>query len=111
VDAEGSFEVGMDTAGGEAEAVRARFEVETAGDGELASLRMNEPLLRELAASSGGTFLLEEQLGRIEELIRPFLEGEVIESETVLWTSYGWLSGIVLLLCLEWVIRKRLGMI
>jgi hypothetical protein len=111
VDSEGSFEVGVDTAGGESEPVRARFEVENPGESELASLRMNEALLREVAGSSGGAFLLEEELGRIEELIRPFSEGEVIETETVLWTSYGWLAVVVALLSMEWIIRKRLGMI
>jgi hypothetical protein len=111
VDAEGSFEVGVETSGVEAETVRARFEVENAGESELASLRMNEALLRDVAGNSGGTFLLEEELGRIEELIRPFSDGEVIETETVLWTSFGWLGAVVVLLSMEWVIRKRLGMI
>jgi hypothetical protein len=111
MDSEGSFEVGVEGVGGDSALVRARFEVEGFGAGELGSLRMNEALMREISGASGGVFLFEEELGRIEELVRPFTEGEVLETETVLWTSYWWLCAIVALLGLEWVVRKRLGMI
>ncbi|MEY5013861.1 MAG: hypothetical protein RIS92_219 [Verrucomicrobiota bacterium] len=111
MDSEGSFEVGVEGVGGDSAMVRARFEVEGFGAGELGSLRMNEALMREISGASGGTFLFEEELGRIEELVRPFTEGEVLETETVLWTSYWWLSAIVGLLGAEWILRKRLGMI
>jgi hypothetical protein len=111
MDSEGSFEVGVEAIGGDSALVRARFEVEGSGAGELGSLRMNETLMREIAGASGGAFLFEEELGRIEDLIRPFTDGEVLETETVLWTSYGWLSVLVALLGAEWVLRKRLGMI
>jgi hypothetical protein len=111
MDSEGSFEVGVEGVGGDSAMVRARFEVEGFGAGELGSLRMNEALMREISGVSGGAFLFEEELGRIEELVRPFTEGEVLETETVLWTSYWWLSAIVGLLGAEWILRKRLGMI
>ena len=44
----GSFEVGVEAIGGDSALVRARFEVEGSGAGELGSLRMNETLMREI---------------------------------------------------------------
>ena len=38
-------------------------------------------------------------------------DGNVIESDTVLWQSYWLFLPIVLLLTLEWIIRKRSGML
>ena len=38
-------------------------------------------------------------------------EGRVIESDTVLWQSYWWFLPIVALLTIEWIIRKRAGLL
>ena len=38
-------------------------------------------------------------------------QGRVIESDTVLWQSWWWFAPIVLLLTVEWIIRKRAGML
>jgi hypothetical protein len=37
--------------------------------------------------------------------------GQVIESDTVLWQSWWWFLPIVLLLTIEWILRKRFGML
>jgi hypothetical protein len=38
-------------------------------------------------------------------------QGRVVESDTALWHSYGWFSAVVLLLTVEWFLRKREGML
>jgi len=38
-------------------------------------------------------------------------QGRVIESDTVLWQSWWWFVPIVLLLTVEWIVRKRMGML
>ena len=89
---------------------RTGFAVRRTATGELAELNCNEPLLRELAANSGGRYFREEELGALLERLRPLSEGRVVETETVLWQSWWWFGGIILLLALEWALRKRAGM-
>jgi len=38
-------------------------------------------------------------------------EGKVMQSDTALWQSYLWFAAVVLLLTIEWILRKRAGML
>ena len=79
--------------------------------GELTQLSVNEDLLRQMSAQTGGDYLREENIDRLEELLAPMSQGRIVESDTVLWQSYWWFVPIVLLLTVEWIIRKRVGML
>ncbi len=91
--------------------VRSVFTVKPQGAGEMAQLHCDEELLQQLAFHSGGAYLREEEIGRLAELLRPLSQGRIVESETVLWQSWWWFAPLVALLTLEWVLRKRSGMI
>lgn len=91
--------------------VRSTFTVKPQGAGEMAQLHCDEELLQQLAFHSGGTYLREEEIGRLADLLKPLSQGRVEESETILWQSWWWFVPLVLLLTLEWVLRKRSGMI
>ncbi|MFP6901886.1 MAG: hypothetical protein VCA36_13145, partial [Opitutales bacterium] len=78
---------------------------------ELAILTCNEELLREMAELSGGRFLREEQIGRLNELLKPISSGKLVTTEIALWQSYWWFVPIVLLLGVELFLRKRAGML
>jgi hypothetical protein len=91
--------------------VRSNFTVKPQGAGEMAQLHCDEELLQQLAFHSGGTYLREEEMGRLAELLRPLSQGRVVESETILWQSWWWFVPLVLLLTLEWILRKRSGMV
>jgi len=41
---------------------------------------------------------------------RSFRRSAVVETETVLWQSWWWFGAVMLLLALEWALRKRAGM-
>ena len=71
----------------------------------------NEQLLKQMAVASGGVFLREEDIGRLPELLSPLSSGRVVESETLIWQSYWWFAMIVMLLTVEWVLRKRAGLL
>lgn len=90
---------------------RVSFEVRAEPTAELLELNANEDLLRQMAETSGGTFLREEEAQRLPQLLEPLSQGRVIESETVLWQSYWWFMSIILLLTAEWILRKRAGMV
>ena len=90
---------------------RTQFTVAAQTGGELGALTCDERLLRQLAFHSGGTYFREEETAALADLLKPLSDGRVIESETVLWQSYWWFVPIALLLTLEWIVRKRAGMV
>jgi hypothetical protein len=67
--------------------------------------------LSRLAEATGGKYLDEKELPRLVDLLEPFSQGKIIETETLLWQSYFWFIPVVILLTLEWVLRKRIGLI
>jgi len=109
---DGDYEVRVRVEGLPETEMKARtgFAVRRAATGELAELNCNEPLLRELAANSGGRYFREEELGALLERLKPLSQGRVVETETVLWQSWWWFGTVMLLLALEWALRKRAGM-
>ncbi len=109
----GSYEVAVESAAIAERDAKARtsFKVEPLETGELTQLSLNEELLRQMSAITGGEYLREENIDRLIELLAPMSQGRVVESDTVLWQSYWWFIPIVLLLTIEWIIRKRVGML
>ena len=109
----GNYEVAVESLAIPANELKARaeFKVEPRETGELTQLSLNEDLLRQMSAASGGQYLREEELGRLPDLLAPMSQGRIVESDTVLWQSYWWFVPIVLLLTVEWIIRKRVGML
>jgi hypothetical protein len=91
--------------------VETSFTVAPPDAGELALLRCQDALLRQMATQTGGRFLREDALGLLPDLVKPLNEGQLIEDETLLWQSYFWFVPIILLLVLEWVLRKKAGLL
>jgi hypothetical protein len=109
----GNYEVAVESAAIAERDAKARtgFKVEPLQTGELTQLSLNEELLRQMAAATGGEYLREENVDRLVELLAPISQGRVIESDTVLWQSYWWFLPIIFFLTVEWIIRKRVGML
>jgi hypothetical protein len=112
--APGRYEVtvhveGMPEAGAR---VRTEFVVRTSEAGELSVLNANEDLLRQIAAGSHrGEFFREEDAPELASRLEPLSKERVLESDTALWQSWWWFVPIVMLLALEWVVRKWAGML
>ncbi len=109
----GNYEIGIESAAIPQNELKARttFKVEPRETGELTLLNLNEDLLRQMSAASGGQYLREENAGKLIDLLAPLSQGKVIESETPLWQSYAWFLPIVALLTAEWIVRKRVGLL
>jgi hypothetical protein len=90
---------------------RVQFKVQPSATGEMVQLGLNEELLRQIATVSGGEYLREEEIDRLLKLLAPMSEGRVVESDTILWQSYWWFVPIIVLLTIEWIVRKRVGML
>jgi hypothetical protein len=73
---------------------------------EFGDTAMNESLLREVAALTGGTFFREEDLHKLPDTIR--LKTERVESplEVELWSSPLYFLLLLSVVTVEWVLRK-----
>jgi hypothetical protein len=110
---EGDYEVSIRASGYSKQAFNARsnFIVLPAESGEMVETAANERLLNQMASSSEGRFLREEEFQRLPELLSPLSSGRVVESETLIWQSYWWFGAMLLLLTAEWILRKRAGLL
>lgn len=109
----GRCEVSLEVTGYAREQLHARteFYVRAPEAGELTEISCDEALLKQIAAASGGEYFREENARDLAARVQPFLAPRVIESETVLWQSYWWFGALALLFTLEWVLRKKAGML
>lgn len=87
------------------------FVVREADVGELARLTADETLLRQVSSASRGSFHREEDLDELLAELRPLSRGRIVESETVLWQEWPWFALIIALVTVEWLLRKKEGML
>ena len=90
---------------------RVEFQVLDTESVELATLTCNEALLRDMAGFSGGRYFREEQIGRLNELLKPISSVTIFTDEIPLWQRFWWFVPIILLLGVELFLRKRAGML
>ncbi|QDT15342.1 VWA domain-containing protein [Alienimonas californiensis] len=109
----GEHEVSIRAAGFAAGALQARtgFVVEPPATAESADTSADPALLAAMAEASGGTLIREEEIGRLAALLAPLSDGRVIESEIPLWQSYWWFFAVLIPLTVEWILRKRAGLL
>ncbi|MCX7934758.1 MAG: hypothetical protein N3A66_05815, partial [Planctomycetota bacterium] len=93
------------------DAVWEEFEVKAMETGELADLSCHETLLRSISRASRGSYLREEECQRLPALLQALSQGRIEETETVLWQSGWWFGALVALLGVEWLWRKRRGLL
>ncbi len=109
----GDYEVSIRASGYNESVLKSRgqFTVLPVDSGEMSETAVNETLLNQMAEESGGKYLREEDLAELPVMLETLSHGRVVESETLLWQSYWWLGAIVLLLSIEWILRKRAGLL
>ena len=90
---------------------RTQFKVAARESAERTLLSINEDLLRQVSTASGGQYFREEQCDELVASIKGLSDGRIEERDTVLWQEWPWFAAIVALLTLEWILRKRAGML
>ncbi|MFZ4766387.1 MAG: hypothetical protein ACOYMN_15660 [Roseimicrobium sp.] len=83
------------------------FRVESHANQEWAQLTLNRPLLEGMARASGGRFMREGDLSQLPDLLQQLDRPETRVRETLLWSSWWWLTMVIALLTAEWLLRKR----
>ena len=109
----GNYEVAVESAAVPDGQLRARtqFTVAARESAERTILSINEGLLRQISSASGGEYVREERIDSLLEKLAPLSAGKVEESDTALWQDWWWFIPIVVLLTIEWILRKRAGML
>jgi hypothetical protein len=109
----GKYEVGLSVAGMDDSDLKARakFTVEAPLSVERGAVVMQEELLKQMAQRSHGRYFREEDMKQLISRLEPLSKGRIVVTETALWRSYWWFVPIMMLLTIEWVLRKRAGML
>lgn len=105
------FTVEGGSLGDGAKQARAQFEVLSETPNELTEISQNNSLLQQIAAESGGQYLPEESIRTLKDLVTPWKDGQSREIEIPIWNGFPLFLLIILLLGLEWWLRKRIGLI
>ncbi len=79
--------------------------------GELGVLHCNEPLLRQVADASGGRYVREEDAESLLNHLAPKGDDTIEEREVALAQSYWLFVPLIVLLSVEWFVRKRAGLL
>jgi hypothetical protein len=73
---------------------------------------MNRPLLEAMANTSGGRFMREEQAAtELPDLLKSIDRKQVTIQETILWSSWWWFGAVIVLISVEWLLRKRFKLV
>ena len=91
--------------------LRLTLRVADTGNQELSSLTMNRPLLETMARNTGGRFLHAAEASELPKLLQAMDRKEVRTRETILWSSWWWLGAVIVLLTLEWLMRRYLRLV
>jgi hypothetical protein len=76
---------------------------------EFADPRLNEGVLTRLAASSGGRYLRTDQAGELADLLTSASPQVLAPVQRDLWDRPWILVVVILLLSVEWTLRRRWG--
>ena len=74
---------------------------------EMAETAMNEAGLRALAQKTGGTFVREEDLYKLPEIIKPTAQPILSTYEVDIWSTPAYFIAVLTLVTIEWWLRKR----
>jgi hypothetical protein len=92
--------------------LRLTLRVADTGNQELSNLTMNRPLLEAIARNTHGRFLREaEAATQLPSLLQAIDRKQILTRETILWSSWWWFGAVIVLLTLEWLLRKRLRLV
>ena len=109
----GDYEVRVEVPGIDPNLIKVRtlFNVARQLTKEKAVLHCNKKLLQDMANASGGEYYAEEDMDLLLESLEEFSASRPRTEEYPIWQSYWTFLPIILLLTLEWVIRKRVGLL
>lgn len=109
----GSFTVSIEADGYSADALNVRLPlvISKPPSSEMRVVSVDERALEKLANATGGVYLHESELDQLPERLADY-RGSSVQSKIIqVWSTYYWFAAILCLLTIEWLLRKRFGLI
>ncbi|MBN1419244.1 MAG: hypothetical protein JXP34_10735, partial [Planctomycetes bacterium] len=94
-----------------AEDVTYEFDIAEEESVELAELGVDETLLGRIAGAAGGRAFLPEEIGDVAARIATTRREQIIRSELSLWDDWPLLAVAAAIVTIEWLLRKRAGLV
>ena len=91
--------------------VTSSFVVTTPPNRENFKLSQNVSLLTAMATASGGLYADETDAQRVWDAIKPLSNGKVEVKKLAMAQSFVWFFAVLVLLALEWWLRKKVGLV
>jgi hypothetical protein len=109
----GDYQVSLSAAGVPREllAISTQFSIQAKPALEVQDRSADIAALNQITETTGGKLLDESELDRLPEILQPFSRGRILDREVPLWQSYYWFLPLIVLLAIEWWLRKRVGLI
>ncbi|MBL8889940.1 MAG: carboxypeptidase regulatory-like domain-containing protein [Planctomycetaceae bacterium] len=95
----------------EVNSLHTSLRVEAPANPERLQVTRHDDLLREIAAATGGRYATEDQVDDLWRDLKLRYSSRIVEADHVLWQSYWWFVPILILVSLEWWLRKKVGLI
>lgn len=109
----GAYEVRIRASGFDANALQASTPIWVGSRDtvELRRVSLDKNGLGQITETGGGAYYHESSAEQILESLRPLSAGTIVESDILVWQSFYWFWAVLLLLSLEWWLRKRAGLV
>jgi uncharacterized membrane protein len=91
--------------------VTSSFVVTTPPNRENFRLSQNVSLLTAMATSSGGVYADESEAQRVWDAIKPLSNGKIEVKKLAMAQSFVWFFAVLVLLAIEWWLRKKVGLV
>ncbi|WP_218934004.1 VWA domain-containing protein [Rubripirellula lacrimiformis] len=111
--AEGAYQIRIRASGFDASALQASTPIWVGqwNMSESSPVGLDASGLAEIASAGGGVYLHESSAAQILERLKPLSSGTIVDSDIVVWQSFYWFWAVIVLLGVEWLMRKRAGLV
>lgn len=109
----GKYDIRIRASGFDATALQASTPiwVGTRDSMELTRVSLDPNALRQISEAGRGNYLHESSADELLTWLEPLSSGRTVESDTLVWQSFYWFWTIMILLSIEWWMRKKAGLV
>lgn len=109
----GAYDVRVRASGFDANALQATTPiwVGTRDTIELSRVGLDKNALVQITDTAEGSYFHESAADQLLDVLRSISSGSVVESDILVWQSFYWFWTVMLLLAVEWWLRKRAGLV
>ncbi len=110
---DGAMEIRVQASGYDASALTASTPIWVGSNNsfEFRQVSLDAKVLEEIAVAAKGKYFHESDASSLLAEIKPLSSGMVVETDVIVWQSFYWFWAVIVLLGIEWLLRKRAGLV